>query len=131
MEDDTHIHNMCDGHSVPLHHQVLNDCKLILQNDKTPLYIFLYNLLFNDKKKHIFHFEVHQQFHKTINLQWETIFENHNNCVKESRVGMHNFVARPEILILICLLVPSSCARVKAPDTLSVLTKVLMVCCKI
>jgi len=50
MEDDTHIHNMCDGHSVPLPHQVLNDCKLRLQNDKTPFYIFLYNLLFNGKK---------------------------------------------------------------------------------
>jgi hypothetical protein len=55
MEDDKHIHNMGDGHSVPLlPHQVLNDCKLKLQNDKTPLYIFLYNLLFNGKKNTFF-----------------------------------------------------------------------------
>ncbi len=30
-----------------------------------------------------------------------------------------------------CLLVPPSCTRVKAQDTLDVVTKVLMVCCKI
>ncbi len=54
MEDDTHIHNMCDGHTVPLPHQVLNDCKLRLQNDKTLFYIFLYNLLFNGKKNTFF-----------------------------------------------------------------------------
>jgi len=38
----------------PLPHQVLNDYKLKLQNDKTPLYIFLYNLLFNGKKNTFF-----------------------------------------------------------------------------
>ncbi len=45
------------------------------------------------------------------------------------KLGMHNFVARPEALILMCLLVPPRCTRVK--DTPYVVTKVLMVCCKI
>jgi hypothetical protein len=47
------------------------------------------------------------------------------------KLGMHNFVARPEALILMCLPVPPSCALVKTPDTPSMVTKVLMVCCKI
>jgi len=47
------------------------------------------------------------------------------------KLGMHNFVARPKALILMCLLVPPSCTCVKAQDTPFVVTKVLMVCCKI
>jgi hypothetical protein len=47
------------------------------------------------------------------------------------KLGMHNFVARPEALILMCLLVQPSYTRFKAHDTPSVVTKVLMVCCKI
>jgi len=47
------------------------------------------------------------------------------------KLGMHNFVARLEALILMCPLVPPSCTRVKAQDTPYVATKVLMVCCKI
>ncbi len=47
------------------------------------------------------------------------------------KLSMHNFVARPEALILMCLLVPPKCTRVKAQDTPYVVTKVLMVCCKI
>jgi len=47
------------------------------------------------------------------------------------KLGMHNFVARPKASIHMCLLVPPSCTRVKAQDTPDVVTKVLMVCCKI
>jgi DNA-directed RNA polymerase beta' subunit len=39
------------------------------------------------------------------------------------KLGMHNFVARPEALILMCLPVPPSCTCVTAPDTPSVVTK--------
>ncbi len=47
------------------------------------------------------------------------------------KLAMHNFVAQPKALILICLLVPPNCTHVKAQDTPYVVTKVLMVCCKI
>ncbi len=47
------------------------------------------------------------------------------------KLGMHNFVAQPKALILMCLLIPPSCTHVKAQDTPYVVTKVLMVCCKI
>jgi hypothetical protein len=40
------------------------------------------------------------------------------------KLGMWNFVARPEALM--CLPVPLSCTRFEAPDTPSVVTKVLM-----
>jgi hypothetical protein len=33
------------------------------------------------------------------------------------KLGMHNFVARPQALILMCLLVQPSYTRVKAQDT--------------
>jgi hypothetical protein len=47
------------------------------------------------------------------------------------KLGMHNFVAQPDTLILMCLFVPPSCTRVKAQDTPSMVTKVLIVCGKI
>jgi len=39
------------------------------------------------------------------------------------KLGMHNFVARPEAWILMCLPVPPSCTRVKPQDTPSVVMK--------
>jgi len=47
------------------------------------------------------------------------------------KLGMHNFVAWLEALILMCLLVPPNCTHVKPQDTPYVVTKVIMVCCKI
>jgi hypothetical protein len=45
------------------------------------------------------------------------------------KLGMHNFVVRPEALILMCLPIPPKC--VKAPDTPYMVTKVLTVHYKI
>ncbi len=69
-------------------------------------------------------------FQMLLDVQALKILQCIPHKVKE-KLGMHNFVAQPEALILMCLLVPPSCTCVKAQDTPSVVTKVLMVCCKI
>jgi hypothetical protein len=69
-------------------------------------------------------------FEMLLDVQALKILQCISNEVIE-KLGMHNFVARLEALILMCLLVPPSCTCVKAQDTPSVVTKVLMVCCKI
>jgi hypothetical protein len=64
-------------------------------------------------------------FEMLLDVQALKILQCIPNKVIE-KLGMHNFVARPEALILMCLPVPPSCTRVKAQDTPSVVTKVLM-----
>jgi hypothetical protein len=69
-------------------------------------------------------------FEMLLDVQALKILQRIPHKVTE-KLGMHNFVARPEALILMCLLVQPSYTRVKAQDSPSVVTKVLMVCCKI